>query len=74
MLVQAVKSLNVKTREKPPSVVTLVVGGYDARKERFKGRISLEQFTWQNVNCCFVEMGREEVRIITHLMQVAEFI
>lgn len=53
------KVLGVKTKAKPPSVI--VVGGYDARKERFKGKISLEQFAWKESQCCFVEMAREEV-------------
>jgi hypothetical protein len=41
----------------------IVLGGYDARKMRFKGRMSIEQFTWRENECCFVEMAREEVSV-----------
>ncbi|CCA68771.1 related to checkpoint kinase chk1 [Serendipita indica DSM 11827] len=58
LLIQALQSLGVKTREDPPS--SIVLGGFDARKERFKGRLSIEKFVWRERDCCFVEMAREE--------------
>ena len=58
MILQALQVIGVKTKDKPSTLIAL--GGYDARKERFKGRISIEQFTWKERECCFVEMAREE--------------
>ncbi|KIM33560.1 hypothetical protein M408DRAFT_157007 [Serendipita vermifera MAFF 305830] len=58
ILLQTLQAIGARTKEKPPT--TIVCGGYDARKMRFKGRISIEEFTWRDRNCCFVEMAREE--------------
>lgn len=64
LLLQTFQNLGVKTKDKPPTMI--VVGGHDARKERFKGRVSIEQFTWRDNECCFVEMAREEVHLSMH--------
>ncbi|PVF94416.1 Pkinase-domain-containing protein [Serendipita vermifera] len=58
LLLQALQVLGVKTKEKPPNMI--VIGGYDPRKERYKGRITMESFSWHERECCFVEMAREE--------------
>jgi hypothetical protein len=59
LILQALQAIGVKTKDRAPTLIAL--GGYDARKERFKGRISIEQFIWKERECCFVEMAREEV-------------
>lgn len=58
LLVQVLEGVGIKTKVKSPSLI--VLGGFDNRKERFKGRISIDQFGWQKRDCCFVEMAREE--------------
>jgi len=60
LLIEALNALNVKHKVKPPAVV--LVGGYDVRKEKFKGRIMLEGFEWKGMECSIAEMAREEVR------------
>jgi serine/threonine-protein kinase Chk1 len=60
LLIEALNALGVKHKVKPPA--TVLVGGYDVRKEKFKGRIVLEGFEWRRVECSIVEMAREEVR------------
>jgi hypothetical protein len=59
LLIEALSALGVKHKVKPP--VTVLVGGYDVRKEKFKGRVMLEGFEWKGVECSIVEMAREEV-------------
>jgi len=60
LLIEALSALGVKYKVKPPA--TVLVGGYDVRKEKFKGRVMLEGFEWKGVECSIVEMAREEVR------------
>jgi serine/threonine-protein kinase CHEK1 len=60
LLVEALNTLDVKHKVKPPAIV--LVGGYDARKEKFKGRVTFEAFEWRGGKCSIVEMVREEVR------------
>ncbi|KAG8805927.1 Chk1 protein kinase [Serendipita sp. 400] len=58
LLIQALESLGIKSKSLSSSAV--VLGGLDSRRERFKGRISIEQFVWRESMCCFIEMAREE--------------
>lgn len=60
LLIEALSALGVKYKVKPPA--TVLVGGYDVRKEKFKGRVMLEGFKWKGVECSLVEMAREEVK------------
>lgn len=60
LLIEALSGLGVKYKVKPPA--TILVGGYDMRKEKFKGRVMLERFKWKGVECSIVEMAREEVK------------
>lgn len=60
ILIEALNALGVKNKVKPPA--TVLVGGYDVRKEKFKGRIMFEGFEWKGVECSIVEMAREEVK------------
>ena len=62
ILIEALNALGVKHKVKPPA--TVLVGGYDARKEKFKGRIMLEGFKWREVECSIAEMARQEARWI----------
>lgn len=60
LLIEVLSALGVKYKVKPPA--TVLVGGYDVRKEKFKGRVMLEGFKWKGVECSLVEMAREEVK------------
>jgi len=60
LLIEALSALGVKYKVKLPT--TVLVGGYDMRKEKFKGRVVLEGFKWKGVECSIVEMAREEVK------------
>src|ERR1700749_3087423 len=60
LLIEALNALGVKNKVKSPAAV--LVGGYDMRKEKFKGRVIFEGFEWKGVECSIVEMAREEVR------------
>ena len=60
LLIEALSALGVKYKVKPPA--TVLVGGFDVRKEKFKGRVMLEGFEWKGVECSIVEMAREEVK------------
>lgn len=60
LLIEALNALGVKHKAKPP--VAILVGGFDARKQKFKGRLMLEGFEWKGLECSIVEMAREEVR------------
>ncbi|KAG8832877.1 ATP-dependent Lon protease pim1 [Serendipita sp. 399] len=58
LLLQALQSMGIKTKRLSPS--SIILGGVDSRRERYKGRISIEQFVWREDLCCFIEMAREE--------------
>ena len=60
LLIEALNAIGVKNKVKPSA--TVLVGGYDMRKEKFKGRVMFEGFEWKGVECSIVEMAREEVR------------
>jgi hypothetical protein len=61
LLVQVLDGFGVKTKTKSPTLI--ILGGYDNRKEKYKGRIEIDRFIWKKQDCCFVEMAREEVSL-----------
>jgi len=42
-------------------VYKLRIGGKDARKEKFKGRVEVEKFTWNGVQGSFCLVKKDEV-------------
>lgn len=69
---ESLLSFNVKCRasdtasqgtETSDVQLRLRIGGMDRRKVRFKGWVTVENFLYGDVQCCFVVMRRDEVII-----------
>lgn len=69
LVIDAVGQLGVKSKqgspdEANPDRLRLRVGGYDRRKEVFKGWIEIEPFVYQGSEGSFCVMSRDQVRRI----------
>lgn len=69
LIKEYLESQNVQCRSLPPTdnergieVYKLRVGGWDLRRERFKGWVEVEKFTWNAVDGSFCLMRKDEVR------------
>lgn len=72
LIVEAMQSLRVKSKSGPPDpsspgLLRLRVGGFDRRKEMFKGWVEVETFTYRENEGSFCVMQRDQVCSFTLL-------
>ena len=66
LVVDALQSLGVKCKAAPqdpstPELLRLRVGGFDRRKEMFKGWVEVENFSYRGSEGSFCVMQRDQV-------------
>lgn len=64
LIQEALQSLGVKCKPSspdPPERLRLKVGGFDRRKEMFKGWVLVEQFSYRGTEGSFCVMQRDQV-------------
>ncbi|EPQ51677.1 Pkinase-domain-containing protein [Gloeophyllum trabeum ATCC 11539] len=67
LIQQSLEDLGITFKLKPqdqspsaPDVIRLRIGGYDRRKEMFKGWVDVERYAYNNVECSFCIMQRDQ--------------
>lgn len=78
LIVEAVTHLGVKSKqsssdEANPDRLRLRVGGYDHRREMFKGWIEAEPFVYQGSEGSFCIMSRDQVRLLLEFVNESCF-
>lgn len=68
LVVEAMQSLGVKCKAgapdpASPDLLRLRVGGFDRRREMFKGWVEVEKFTHRGEEGSFCVMQRDQVRV-----------
>jgi hypothetical protein len=54
----------MRDRTREPVKLFLKVGGYDMRKEIFKGLVEIEEFAYRDIEGSFVVLRRDQVRSV----------
>ena len=74
LIMAAATALGIKSKvgvpdEGSPEKLRLRVGGYDRRREMFKGWIEVEPFVWNGDEGSFCIMSRDQVSSLSRISQ-----